>query len=127
MGRRHRSRHRAPCDDVGRLASRQARGYRTAASRVCGRALHSVRIRSNRQFGPGAGASVLRTSHLRCESGVRYGTRDLAISAWASSCAPPVWWYILNLMVQYTNTYLDASFAALSDVTRRGVLEQLGR
>jgi len=34
---------------------------------------------------------------------------------------------ILNLMVQYTNAHLDASFAALSDVTRRGVLEQLGR
>lgn len=30
-------------------------------------------------------------------------------------------------MVQYQNTHLDASFAALSDVTRRGVLEQLGR
>ena len=30
-------------------------------------------------------------------------------------------------MVQYTNINLDASFAALSDVTRRGVLEQLGR
>jgi DNA-binding transcriptional ArsR family regulator len=30
-------------------------------------------------------------------------------------------------MVQYTNSHLDASFAALSDVTRRGVLEQLGR
>src|SRR5689334_7232393 len=30
-------------------------------------------------------------------------------------------------MVQYTNAELDASFAALSDVTRRGVLEQLGR
>ena len=29
-------------------------------------------------------------------------------------------------MVQYTNAYLDASFAALADVTRRGVLEQLG-
>jgi DNA-binding transcriptional ArsR family regulator len=29
-------------------------------------------------------------------------------------------------MVQYT-TRLDASFAALSDATRRGVLEQLGR
>ncbi len=33
--------------------------------------------------------------------------------------------YILNHMVQYTR--LDASFAALSDATRRGVLEQLGR
>jgi DNA-binding transcriptional ArsR family regulator len=30
-------------------------------------------------------------------------------------------------MVQYTNAHLDASFAALADVTRRGVLEQLGR
>ncbi len=30
-------------------------------------------------------------------------------------------------MVQYSNRHLDASFAALSDVTRRGVLEQLGR
>lgn len=30
-------------------------------------------------------------------------------------------------MVQYTNPRLDASFAALADVTRRGVLEQLGR
>jgi DNA-binding transcriptional ArsR family regulator len=35
--------------------------------------------------------------------------------------------YILNRMVQYTPTRLDASFAALSDATRRGVLEQLGR
>ena len=30
-------------------------------------------------------------------------------------------------MVQYPSTRLDASFAALSDATRRGVLEQLGR
>ena len=30
-------------------------------------------------------------------------------------------------MVQYTTTRLDASFAALSDATRRGILEQLGR
>ena len=30
-------------------------------------------------------------------------------------------------MVQYTRASLDASFAALSDGTRRGVLEQLGR
>lgn len=38
--------------------------------------------------------------------------------------------HILNHMVQYGHsapTHLDASFAALSDVTRRGVLEQLGR
>src|SRR6184192_2671106 len=30
-------------------------------------------------------------------------------------------------MVQYSQTHFDASFAALSDATRRGVLEQLGR
>jgi DNA-binding transcriptional ArsR family regulator len=36
-------------------------------------------------------------------------------------------WYILNHMVQYIRTGFDASFAALSDATRRGVLEQLGR
>ena len=30
-------------------------------------------------------------------------------------------------MVQYTRTCFDASFAALSDATRRGVLERLGR
>ena len=34
---------------------------------------------------------------------------------------------ILNHMVQYKGAHLDASFAALSDATRRGVLEQLGR
>src|SRR5205085_10198150 len=34
---------------------------------------------------------------------------------------------LLNHMVQYMTTRLDASFAALSDATRRGVLEQLGR
>src|SRR5262245_44140280 len=34
---------------------------------------------------------------------------------------------MLNYMVQYSDSHLDASFAALSDATRRGVLEQLGR
>ena len=34
---------------------------------------------------------------------------------------------ILNHMVQYMTARLDTSFAALSDATRRGVLEQLGR
>lgn len=33
----------------------------------------------------------------------------------------------MNHMVQYPNQRLDASFAALSDATRRGVLDQLGR
>jgi DNA-binding transcriptional ArsR family regulator len=39
----------------------------------------------------------------------------------------PIGWCILNRMVQYVNGRLDASFGALSDATRRGVLEQLGR
>ena len=34
---------------------------------------------------------------------------------------------ILNHMVQYAHARLDDAFAALSDATRRGVLEQLGR
>jgi DNA-binding transcriptional ArsR family regulator len=34
---------------------------------------------------------------------------------------------ILNQMVQYSQARFDASFAALSDATRRGVLQQLGR
>ena len=33
----------------------------------------------------------------------------------------------LNYMVQYAGASFDASFAAISDATRRGVLEQLGR
>lgn len=35
--------------------------------------------------------------------------------------------YILNYMVQFNSSRFDASFSALSDATRRGVLEQLGR
>ena len=34
---------------------------------------------------------------------------------------------MLNRMVQYNSTSVDASFGALADATRRGVLEQLGR
>ena len=35
-------------------------------------------------------------------------------------------WLILNHMVQLQRAPLDASFAALSDTTRRGILERLG-
>lgn len=34
---------------------------------------------------------------------------------------------ILNHMVQFSSAHLDASFAALADPTRRGILERLGR
>lgn len=36
-------------------------------------------------------------------------------------------WHILNHMVQLKRAHLDASFAALSDATRRGILERLGQ
>ena len=35
--------------------------------------------------------------------------------------------FILNHMVQHSPTHLNASFAALADATRRGVLDQLAR
>jgi DNA-binding transcriptional ArsR family regulator len=40
---------------------------------------------------------------------------------------PSIGALLLNHMVQYLTARLDASFAAISDATRRGVLEQLGR
>lgn len=43
-------------------------------------------------------------------------------------CARPCSAVTLNQMVQFSKAeQLDAAFAALSDATRRGVLEQLGR
>jgi len=44
-----------------------------------------------------------------------------------SGLHPSIGAHKLNQMVQYPDTRLDASFAALSDATRRGVLERLGR
>lgn len=35
--------------------------------------------------------------------------------------------FILNQMAQYSPTHFNASFAALADATRRGVLDQLAR
>ena len=43
------------------------------------------------------------------------------LASWARAA------YKVNQMVQYPDGRLDASFAALSDATRRGVLERLGR
>ena len=40
-------------------------------------------------------------------------------------CSHRAFRLILNQMVQYTENRLDTSFAAISDATRRGVLEQL--
>ena len=54
-----------------------------------------------------------------------YGLRLKALRALSLQSASVG--YIVNHMVQYTGAHLDATFAALSDATRRGVLEQLGR
>jgi Predicted transcriptional regulators len=48
--------------------------------------------------------------------------RTLGLPLHAANLCP-----ILNYMVQYSRADLDVSFAALSDATRRGILEQLGR
>ena len=45
----------------------------------------------------------------------------------AVACIPPVQALTLHQMVQYSPSRLSDSFSALSDATRRGVLEQLGR
>ena len=55
------------------------------------------------------------------------GRRAKTQFALAPPCAQPIRVLILNRMVQYQQARLDGAFAALSDATRRGVLEQLGR
>jgi len=56
---------------------------------------------------------------FRCMAG-NVGAFSLTLHAVKPRC-------ILNRMVQYCQAHFDASFGALSDATRRGVLEQLGR
>lgn len=51
----------------------------------------------------------------------------LSIVHFDHPCVSPTLALILNHMVQYTAKGLDVSFAALSDPTRRGVLERLAR
>ena len=60
----------------------------------------------------------------------RTPTGPTPVLSWnaARPCVPQRRALILNRMVQLSKTaQLDAAFAALSDATRRGVLEQLGR
>jgi DNA-binding transcriptional ArsR family regulator len=56
--------------------------------------------------------------------GVRRAATRRALSLSLQTAKPC---YTLNHMVQYSLSGFDASFAALSAATRRGVLEQLGR
>jgi DNA-binding transcriptional ArsR family regulator len=67
-----------------------------------------------------------RDSSVCCTTNQRPIRVDLGAAA-AGPFAFRAGAYILNLMVQYSRARLDDSFAALSDATRRGVLEQLGR
>ena len=78
---------------------REAFGWNRHADLIC------IALRSSWTCGRSATRAGARSS-LACRQFVRY---------------------ILNHMVQYQAARLDASFAALSDATRRGVLEQLGR
>jgi len=55
------------------------------------------------------------------------GTQAPATPTVVDPLHSPIDVHILNRMVQYPSILLDASFAALSDATRRGVLDQLGR
>jgi DNA-binding transcriptional ArsR family regulator len=67
-----------------------------------------------------AGSAYLRPSIDEAE-------RQRAAQGAARSLQSASVGHIVNHMVQYSGTHLDASFAALSDATRRGVLEQLVR
>jgi DNA-binding transcriptional ArsR family regulator len=81
----------------------------------------------------GAGGNV-STLHARATSRTRYARSQSGIFAdlvlgdvgLERTCIRQFVQGILNRMVQYTKARLDLSFAALSDATRRGVLEQLG-
>jgi DNA-binding transcriptional ArsR family regulator len=63
--------------------------------------------------------AVVRVSGADLESG--------GLSRYGRLASRPRQVYKLNQMVQFPDGRLDASFAALSDATRRGVLERLGR
>jgi DNA-binding transcriptional ArsR family regulator len=71
-------------------------------------------------LGPSGRSNLLRNEVDSGEGGWRRSARSAPLHI-VNPCT------ILNHMVQYSQTPFDASFAALSDATRRGVLEQLGR
>jgi DNA-binding transcriptional ArsR family regulator len=71
-------------------------------------------------LGPSGRSNLLRNEVDSGEGGWRRSARSAPLHI-VNPCS------ILNHMVQYAQTSFDASFAALSDATRRGVLEQLGR
>jgi DNA-binding transcriptional ArsR family regulator len=65
-------------------------------------------------------ANLLRLRSLRSIS-------PITLAADLAPCTTPICVLLtLNYMVQFSTARLDACFSALSDATRRGVLEQLG-
>src|SRR5262249_31332245 len=120
MAERNRPPHRAfrpaacPCSS---LSSHRATGQRTPFGR---------RARGRLEAASGA----RRTRQAGCPEekgapGTRRG-RKRSLPQPPLACRQSVS-YILYRMVNRSVARLDASFAALSDATRRGVLEQLGR
>jgi DNA-binding transcriptional ArsR family regulator len=71
-------------------------------------------------LGPSGRSNLLRNEVDSGEGGWRRSARSAPLHI-VNPCT------ILNHMVQYSQTPFDVSFAALSDATRRGLLEQLGR
>lgn len=69
-----------------------------------------------------------RVGHCAENSAKCWGGRPCAVAVVAAaSLLLSIFMLRLNHMVHYRNSQLDNSFGALSDVTRRGVLEQLAR
>ena len=68
---------------------------------------------------------------MRCVPSRRTGCAANATPTWVQQRALGLLlqaadrWTTLNHMVQFNSARFDASFAALSDITRRGILDQL--
>ena len=85
----------------------------------CERKLNKVEVNKEREPGDRAGYIAPLIVSLGGSPGNAAGAQP------PIACRHPC--CILNRMAQYSQTHFDASFGALSDATRRGVLEQLGR
>ena len=79
----------------------------------------SVVLADDQAHGANSAGAPADLEHMRNEQAVV--CRESRVASRQSVC------YTLNHMVQCYRSSFDASFAALSDATRRGVLQQLGR
>src|SRR5262249_55629253 len=113
--------------DAGRILARASATDFAAEEQTLATATETQRGLRSAPSCPDMSGSF-RTSH--CHACVRafgachgVGRGD----GWPWLWRSPAYYEILNHMVQYWAPDLDLSFAALSDATRRGVIEQLGR